>query len=146
MDRFQFEQFSAETLNTIHRLMQKKNADYAASDSPFANFEQSLEFGVDPLVGLFLRMGDKFQRLKAFTLNGQLEVENESVDDALKDIIGYAVIALGMLETERMWDELGCTQKIWGDNYDQYYGNEGDEVDDIMDCSSEPVDPFKREG
>lgn len=106
MNRSEFETFSAQVLDEIHTLMQKKNADYAASDSPFANFEQSLEFGIDPLIGLFLRMGDKFQRLKAFTLNGQLEVENESVDDALKDIIGYAVIALGMLEAERMWDEV----------------------------------------
>ena len=138
MNREQFEEFSAETLETIHRLMQKKNADYAASDSPFANFEQSLEFGIDPLVGLFLRMGDKFQRLKAFTLNGQLQVENESVDDALKDIIGYAVIALGMLEAERQYQEAMKTEVFWN--------CEGDEVDDIMDCPSPPVDPFKRQG
>lgn len=138
MNREQFEEFSAETLETIHRLMQKKNADYAASDSPFANFEQSLEFGIDPLVGLFIRMGDKFQRLKAFTVNGQLEVENESVDDALKDIIGYAVIALGMLEAERQYQEAMNTQVFWN--------CEGDEVDDIMDCCIPPVDSFKRQG
>ena len=141
MNREQFEEFSAETLETIHRLMQKKNADYAASDSPFANFEQSLEFGIDPLVGLFLRMGDKFQRLKAFTLNGQLQVENESVDDALKDIIGYAVIALGMLEAERQYQEAMNTEVFWN--------CEGDEVDDIMDCPDHPavpVDPYQRQG
>lgn len=106
MNREEFTEFSYETMMQVHQLMQHKNADYASGDSPFANFEQSLEFGVDPLIGLFLRMGDKFQRLKAFAANGQLEVENEGVDDALKDIIGYAVIALGMLEAERMWDEV----------------------------------------
>lgn len=106
MTKSEFSEFSAEIFNEIISLMRQKNADYSPGDSPFANFEQSLEFGVDPLIGLFLRMGDKFQRLKAFTANGQLEVENESVDDALKDIIGYAVIALGMLEHERQFDEI----------------------------------------
>lgn len=106
MTKLEFSEFSAEIFNEMVALMRQKNSDYSHGDSPFANFEQSLEFGVDPLVGLFLRMGDKFQRLKAFTATGQLEVENEGVDDALKDIIGYAVIALGMLEHERQFEEI----------------------------------------
>jgi len=81
-------------------LIAAKNNDYtggSAADDPFANFRQAADFGVDPLVGLNIRMGDKFQRIKAFSSDGKLRVPGESVADAYRDLIGYSLLALGML-------------------------------------------------
>ena len=47
---------------------------------------------------LVVRCLDKVQRVKSFTKQGILQVEGEGVEDAFKDIIGYSLLALGMLE------------------------------------------------
>lgn len=87
-----------EILDGVKAIMKAKNQDYTAgSGDPFANFRGAESFGMDPLAGLCLRMDDKFQRVKAYFQNGELAVENEGLEDAFKDIIGYSVIALGML-------------------------------------------------
>ena len=85
---------------SVVSLMERKNNDYTAGVSPFANFEQAANFGVDPLVGLSIRMGDKMKRIETFCKNGKLSVDNEGVEDAFKDLIGYSLIALAMLEDE----------------------------------------------
>ena len=80
------------------KLLNKKNNDYTAgSQTAFANFEGSKEYGIDPLIGLCLRMHDKTKRIQTFCQKGFLDVDNESVEDAFKDLIGYSVIALGMI-------------------------------------------------
>jgi hypothetical protein len=45
-------------------------------------------------------MQDKFQRAKAFCATGSLEVntEGDKAKDIFRDLIGYSLIALGMLE------------------------------------------------
>ncbi len=90
--------FVEQTFYDMQELIKKKNTDYTAGGGPFANFEESLSYGVDPLVGLSVRVGDKIQRLKSFCQSGKLEVENEGVEDIFKDLIGYSCIALGMLK------------------------------------------------
>lgn len=105
MNRSEYNAFVVELFEDMKAILASKNADYADEDNPFANFQQSVDFGVEPLIGLFLRMGDKMQRLKAWSLKGALEVENEGVEDALKDIIGYATLGLGMIRDEAMFEE-----------------------------------------
>lgn len=94
--------FQAEQFRNICELTRKKNDDYtggATTGNPFANFDESEEFGIDPLIGLSVRMGDKMQRLKAFCKEGlSLQSDGDTVADIFKDFIGYSVIALGMLE------------------------------------------------
>ena len=100
--------FQAEQFRKISSLTRKKNDDYtggADTSNPFANFDESSEFGVDPLIGLSLRMGDKMQRLKAFCNGGlSLETKGDTVADIFKDLIGYSSIALGMLERRKEVD------------------------------------------
>jgi len=98
-------EFCERTAKAVVSLMEKKNNDYTAGVSPFANFEQSTNYGVDPIVGLSIRMGDKMKRIETFCKNGKLEVDNEGVEDAYKDLIGYSLIALAMLEDGRNNDE-----------------------------------------
>jgi hypothetical protein len=71
-------------------LMEKKNADYASEDDPYANFRM---FG---LVGIVVRLGDKLARLKTFTERGSFKVQDEQLHDTLLDIINYAVLFEGM--------------------------------------------------
>ena len=96
-----FFEFVVQEQKDLLNLMRTKNADYTAGAGPFANFECSKEFGVAPLTGLLLRLSDKFQRLKSFARTGALQVPQESVDDAFRDIIGYSYIALGMLNEQK---------------------------------------------
>lgn len=93
----EFFEFVEELQKSQVELMRAKNADYTAGAGPFSNFEGTSDFGVDPLVGLMIRMGDKFQRLKSFAKSGELKVKGEGVEDAFKDLIGYSYLALGML-------------------------------------------------
>lgn len=97
----QYLEFVKTTLDDLQILIQRKNSDYTNGAGPFANFEQASDFGVDPFKGLMVRMGDKMQRIKSFCSKGELQVANEGVDDALKDLIGYSLIGLAMLDERK---------------------------------------------
>lgn len=100
--------FQSEQFRKISELTRKKNDDYTGgseTSNPFANFDEANEFGVDPLVGLSVRMGDKMQRLKAFCNGGlSLDTKGDTAADIFKDLIGYSTIALGMLERRKEVD------------------------------------------
>lgn len=92
-----------DTLNKeMVSLVKRKNADYTSGKGPFANFKAAKNYGVDPLVGLSVRIGDKIQRLQSFCSMGELQVENEGIGDVFRDLIGYSWIALGMLEEQKI--------------------------------------------
>lgn len=74
-------------LDEIGRVHAKKQADYGKDEDPFANLRASQEFGVAPWLGALVRLHDKVSRLKTFVRKGRLE--NESVEDSLKDMAVY---------------------------------------------------------
>lgn len=90
--------FVARTFKEMETLIQNKSHDYSVGDDPFVNFKTSEDLGVDKLVGLNVRLLDKVARIKSFSKSGSLK--NEGIKDAYKDLIGYAVLALGMLEED----------------------------------------------
>jgi hypothetical protein len=67
----------------------RKNADYANTDDPFANFKTSIMLGVPVEKGMLVRMGDKLMRA-ANLLDRPAEVKDESIDDTLADLSNYA--------------------------------------------------------
>ena len=70
----------------IGQLVEKKDKDYNSA------FSKTLkEYGN---VAYFLRIDDKLNRLKNLMLNNNDPVVNESVEDTLKDIIGYTLLML----------------------------------------------------
>jgi len=102
-DKAWWDEFRREEVEAILKLTSNKNSDYTGGnqcDNPFANFDGSEDFGVEPLVGLSIRMADKFQRLKAFCRDGKLSVNDrgDTTRDIFRDLIGYSLIAIGMLE------------------------------------------------
>lgn len=91
-----------ETTTMCKAVMRAKNKDYTAgSADPYANFRIAESFGVDPVVGIVLRMSDKMQRIRSFCSAGELAVSGESVDDACDDIVNYAILIKGLLRERR---------------------------------------------
>ena len=102
-DKEWWDKFRHEEVQNILELTGRKNSDYTGGDgcnNPFANFDASVEFNVDPLTGICVRMQDKFQRAKAFCAAGSLEVntDGDQAKDIFRDLIGYSLVAIGMLE------------------------------------------------
>lgn len=102
-DKDWWEGFRNAEVQGILNLTAMKNSDYTGGDTcdnPFANFDASTEFGVDPLTGVCIRMQDKFQRAKAFCADGYLSLnsDGDKAKDIFRDLIGYSLIAIGMLE------------------------------------------------
>lgn len=93
-------EFVREEFERLLEIIKAKNSDYTNGAGPFANFEGAEEFGIDRLKGLFLRMSDKWQRIKSFAKQGGLKVKGESIKDALRDNIGYSLLALAMVEED----------------------------------------------
>ena len=99
------------TFAEVRGIVEAKNADYTAqSDDPFANFRLSTLEGVQPEVGLMIRLQDKLQRIRSFMRSGTLSVANESADDAVNDIIGYCLILKGLMaeRSDRGCDDCDC--------------------------------------
>lgn len=102
-DKGWWDKFRSEEMDDILAMTANKNSDYTGGktcDNPFANFDASTEFGVHPLTGICIRMQDKFQRAKAFCTDGQLKVvtKGDQSKDIFRDLIGYSLIAIGMLD------------------------------------------------
>ena len=70
----------------IGQLVEKKDKDYNSA------FSKTLkEYGN---VAYFLRIDDKLNRLKSLLLRSKDAEINESVEDTLKDIVGYTLLML----------------------------------------------------
>ena len=93
-----------ETCDKCKGIMQRKNSDYTGGKKAtdvFANFNSSTILNINPVQGLLLRVIDKNKRIYSFTNDKQLQVSDESVDDACEDIVNYAILAKAMLIEER---------------------------------------------
>lgn len=91
-DREKLFELHQHLTSKARKIMESKNHDYSSGASPYANFEGSTILGISPETGILLRMLDKIMRLKTFAEKGELKVQGEGVEDALIDIINYAVL------------------------------------------------------
>jgi len=89
-----------ELLEELKDLHNRKAHDYAGEDK-LANFKLSRMAGVKPWVGCIIRMGDKYSRLCQFAKSKELKVEDETVEDTLKDLATYSLLALQLFEEEQ---------------------------------------------
>lgn len=97
--------FRQQEIDSILNVTAQKNSDYTGGekcDNPFANFDASVAFGVDPLTGICIRMQDKFQRARALCRDGKIEFDQDGdhAKDIFRDLIGYSLIAIGMMERD----------------------------------------------
>ena len=99
MTREELFRLHEEICTGAKELMKKKNADYASSQDPFMNFRRAEFLGFSTAeMGVLIRMTDKMSRISTFLNRGQLSLENESVYDAIVDMINYSVILAGLLK------------------------------------------------
>lgn len=84
---------------TARKLMKKKNSDYSTEKDPYLNFRRH------GAKGFVVRLDDKMCRLNTFVDRGFLEVESESVADALLDTINYSVLLYSYLVEEGLVKE-----------------------------------------
>jgi len=82
------------------QLHKAKNHDYAAKDY-VSNLVACKSFGVDPLIGIVVRLTDKISRLASFCEQGTLKVKDEKIEDTLNDIAVYAILARIVYEQDR---------------------------------------------
>lgn len=93
--------------NASAKIMESKNHDYrGGNDDPFYNFVQSMHIGIQPEVGLCLRMMDKHQRIRTFMAKGMLKVKGESVADAVLDCFNYTILLFSMLRQATCYQTL----------------------------------------
>lgn len=91
-----------ELCRSAKDLMTRKNHDYTSgSGDSFANFRGSSYLGIDPVLGVMLRMQDKMMRIRTFVEKGELKVKDESVKDAFIDLINYTVLMYGLVEERK---------------------------------------------
>lgn len=108
-DKDWWDAFRQAEVDAILSLTAQKNSDYTGGekcDNPFANFDASVAFGVDPLTGICVRMQDKFQRARALCRDGKItfDVEGDTAKDIFRDLIGYSLIAIGMIERDSSYE------------------------------------------
>ncbi|MFX0022169.1 MAG: hypothetical protein ACFE9S_07570 [Candidatus Hermodarchaeota archaeon] len=83
-----------ETLN----IMKQKNQDYSGGTNDiFGNFNACEFLGIPGEIGILVRCMDKFKRIQAFVNTGSLAVKNESVFDAINDVINYMILLKGLI-------------------------------------------------
>ena len=85
----------AEIVATLADMRKAKGHDYSGEADTFDNLR---EFGS---LGVLVRIGDKFKRLKNFYRQGRLDVTDESVKDTMRDLINYSLFLLIMYEQEQ---------------------------------------------
>ncbi len=88
------------TCDAAREIVAAKNHDYTGdSGDPFSNFRASEVLGVPGEIGIMIRMLDKMKRIQTFVNTGTLKVKGEGVDDAINDVINYAILLKGIIST-----------------------------------------------
>lgn len=87
-------------LKYARRLLIKKNRDYGSTFDIYSNLRAAEVLGINPGLGVMIRMMDKISRLRTYIANdcAGLEVDDESAYDSLIYIINYAVLLAGLLD------------------------------------------------
>lgn len=86
-----------DTGNEVLELLKSKNDAYGSSvDSTYK------EYG---LTAYLVRMDDKLNRLKTLTKDETINPNDEKIEDTLKDLAGYAILALAQTRNETTENE-----------------------------------------
>lgn len=83
----------SEITHKMLELYSRKNRDYGNS------FDDSLD--EDGILVSKIRLGDKFSRFTNIIKNGEVLVDDESIEDTLLDMANYAIMTVMWMEKER---------------------------------------------
>lgn len=79
-----------EEMKALHK---SKDHDYAG-ENYLSNLKACERIGLESWKGTLVRMQDKMSRLENFATSDSLLVKDESVEDTLKDLAVYSILAL----------------------------------------------------
>jgi len=92
----------AEILKELKKLHDAKNKDYAQPDRPLSNLQECEDMGIPGWIGIVVRLGDKYSRLKQcarkYFINEELAVKDETVRETLRDNAIYSILAMILYE------------------------------------------------
>lgn len=91
-----------ELLDEVRKVHIGKAAGYSGSENPdtWDNFREATRWGVTPLEGCLVRMGDKYRRVQNLRRNPANDQVGEPIKETLMDLANYALIAVCLLEEE----------------------------------------------
>ena len=107
-------------LAEIAELHDKKSHDYADAD-PLANLRKCEAFGIPTLLGILVRLTDKWSRIEQ--LAGGKVPKNESLRDSLVDNAVYSLLAVTVIDEQAVPDmgtivpELGTPEPVGQHGY-----------------------------
>lgn len=78
-------------LEEIKDLHNRKNANYAGKDDPYANFRRCEAIGIPAWMGIIVRMEDKMSRIENLA-GGVPDMVGESLIDTLVDLGVYSLL------------------------------------------------------
>lgn len=84
-----------EELKTLHS---NKNHDYSGETDPLRNLKQCQDAGVEPWVGVIVRLTDKMDRAKSYAKKREFKVGSEGLIDTFKDMATYALLGIILFE------------------------------------------------
>jgi hypothetical protein len=101
MNQNEYLKFHKEMCDKMVDITRAKNADYANSKDPFANFRSCEKLQIcSTEQGFLTRMLDKMARINTFCQNGALQVKEESVFDSLIDLANYSILMCGYIRSK----------------------------------------------
>jgi len=80
-----------EFLMKMKDLLIKKGHDYSGLEDTLKNFKINEDIGISAELSIFIRLGDKYMRLKNFFKQKELKVD-EKIEDTLVDLANYAAL------------------------------------------------------
>lgn len=83
-----------KVLKEMADLHAKKNNDYARKDDPLSNLRACERMGIPAWMGVLIRMTDKMSRLEQIASGNEIEIQDETIEDTLKDIANYSALAV----------------------------------------------------
>jgi hypothetical protein len=91
-----------DLLAEVRNTHEAKAAGYSGEEAidTWANFREAQAWGVTPLNGCLVRMGDKYRRAQNLRRNPANDQVGESLRDTLMDLANYALISVCLLEEE----------------------------------------------
>jgi hypothetical protein len=86
-------------MELLHRAKAAGYSGIGAVDT-WANFREAERWGVSPLKGCLVRLGDKYRRLQNLVKNPANDQVGEPISETLTDLSAYALIARCLMEEE----------------------------------------------
>ena len=88
-------------LDEMAEIHSRKNSDYAKSEDPLSNLKECEKLGVPAYMGTLIRMTDKFSRITQLSNGKKPAVNDEAIEDTLKDLAAYSLLAIILFEENK---------------------------------------------